>query len=57
MEPLVARSEDYNYHFFRRLIENIKQAKDAQEPEDEETNNVNNHNFCFKFPLEIDEKK
>lgn len=38
MEPLVARSEDYNYHFFRRLIENIKQAKDAQDPEDEEAN-------------------
>lgn len=38
MEPLVARSEDYNYHFFRRLIENIKQAKDAQEPDDEEAN-------------------
>ncbi|KAH3839436.1 hypothetical protein DPMN_112867, partial [Dreissena polymorpha] len=38
MEPLVARSEDYNYHFFRRLIENIKQAKDAQGPEEEDTN-------------------
>ncbi|XP_052794341.1 sister chromatid cohesion protein PDS5 homolog A-like isoform X2 [Mya arenaria] len=37
MEPLVARSEEYNYHFFRRLIENIKQAKDLQNP-DEDTN-------------------
>ncbi|KAL4230738.1 Sister chromatid cohesion protein PDS5 A [Mactra antiquata] len=38
MEPLVSRSEEYNYQFFRRLIENIKQAKDAQGPEDEDTN-------------------
>ncbi len=40
MEPLVARSEDYNYQFFRRLIETIKQAKDAQGPEDDEMNFV-----------------
>ena len=40
MEPLVARSEDYNYLFFRRLIENVKQTKDAQSPEDDETNMV-----------------
>jgi len=40
MEPLVARSEDYNYQFFRRLIENIKQARDLQAPEDEDTNKV-----------------
>ncbi|KAL3879117.1 hypothetical protein ACJMK2_031429 [Sinanodonta woodiana] len=38
MEPLVSRSEDYNYQFFRRLIENIKQAKDAQGPDDEDMN-------------------
>ena len=37
----MARSEDYNYHFFRRLIENVKQTKDAQSPDDEETNLVN----------------
>ena len=40
MDPLMSRSEDYNYAFFRRMIEDIKQTKDAQGPEDEETNKV-----------------
>eukprot|EP00106_Octopus_bimaculoides_P000507 XP_014767949.1 PREDICTED: sister chromatid cohesion protein PDS5 homolog B-like [Octopus bimaculoides] len=38
MDPLMSRSEDYNYAFFRRMIEDIKQTKDAQGPEDEEMN-------------------
>lgn len=38
MDPLMSRSEDYNYAFFRRMIEDIKQTKDAQGPDDEETN-------------------
>ena len=40
MEPLVSRMEDYNYQFFRRLMENVKQTKDAQSPEDDDTNMV-----------------
>uniref|UniRef100_A0A0L8I015 Sister chromatid cohesion protein PDS5 homolog B n=1 Tax=Octopus bimaculoides TaxID=37653 RepID=A0A0L8I015_OCTBM len=40
MDPLMSRSEDYNYAFFRRMIEDIKQTKDAQGPEDEEMNKV-----------------
>lgn len=40
MEPLISKSEDYNYTFFRRMIENIKQTKDAQDPDDKETNMV-----------------
>jgi sister-chromatid-cohesion protein PDS5 len=40
MEPLISKSEDYNYTFFRRMIENIKQTKDAQDPDDDETNMV-----------------
>ncbi|XP_025084821.1 sister chromatid cohesion protein PDS5 homolog A-like [Pomacea canaliculata] len=38
LEPLVKRAEDYNYAFLRRLIEKIKQTKDAQGPDDEEMN-------------------
>ncbi|XP_029643842.1 sister chromatid cohesion protein PDS5 homolog B isoform X1 [Octopus sinensis] len=38
MDPLMSRSEDYNYAFFRRMIEDIKQTKDAQGPEDDEMN-------------------
>ncbi|XP_041360337.1 sister chromatid cohesion protein PDS5 homolog A-B-like isoform X3 [Gigantopelta aegis] len=38
MEPLIGKSEDYNYAFFQRMIESIKQTKDSQNPDDEETN-------------------
>ena len=40
MEPLIGKSEDYNYAFFQRMIESIKQTKDAQNPDDEEANKV-----------------
>ena len=36
----MSRMEDYNYQFFRRLMENVKQTKDAQSPEDDDTNMV-----------------
>lgn len=51
MEPLVARSEDYNYHFFRRTIENIKQAKDVQAPDDDDTNKVSTIWLKYYTPL------
>ncbi|KAK7496569.1 hypothetical protein BaRGS_00012221, partial [Batillaria attramentaria] len=38
LEPLTGRAEDYNYAFLRRMIEKIKQTKDAQGPDDEEMN-------------------
>ncbi|XP_071087825.1 sister chromatid cohesion protein PDS5 homolog B-like [Haliotis cracherodii] len=38
MDPLTGRSEDYNYAFFRRMIENMKQTKDAQCPDDDDMN-------------------
>ncbi|XP_062616219.1 sister chromatid cohesion protein PDS5 homolog B-like [Saccostrea cucullata] len=38
MDPLISKSEDCNYSFFRKMLENIKQCKDAQDPEDEATN-------------------
>ncbi|XP_069130479.1 sister chromatid cohesion protein PDS5 homolog A-like [Argopecten irradians] len=38
MEPLINKSEDYNYNFFRRMLENIKQTKDAEDPDDEDMN-------------------
>lgn len=38
MDPLTHRHEDYNYAFLRRMIENIKQTKDAQCPDDESAN-------------------
>ncbi|GFO14487.1 sister chromatid cohesion protein pds5 homolog b [Plakobranchus ocellatus] len=40
MDPLTHRHEDYNYAFLRRMIENIKQTKDAQCPDDESANKL-----------------
>ncbi|XP_065319746.1 sister chromatid cohesion protein PDS5 homolog A-like isoform X2 [Gordionus sp. m RMFG-2023] len=33
IEPLIHKNENYSFSFFKRLIENIKQTKDAQSPE------------------------
>nr|XP_042896495.1 sister chromatid cohesion protein PDS5 homolog A isoform X2 [Parasteatoda tepidariorum] len=38
MECLIAKNEGYSFAFFKRLVENIKQTKDKQDPEDEDTN-------------------
>ncbi|BFZ14836.1 hypothetical protein BsWGS_17875 [Bradybaena similaris] len=38
LDPLTHKHEDYNYAFLRRMIENIKQTKDAQCPEEETAN-------------------
>lgn len=34
MEPLITKSENYSFSFFKRLIENIKQTRDSQCPND-----------------------
>ncbi len=41
MEPLITKNENYSYSFYRRMIENIKQTKDKQSPDDTQANNVN----------------
>jgi sister-chromatid-cohesion protein PDS5 len=35
MEHLILRNENYSFSFFKRLIDNMKQTKDAQSPDDE----------------------
>ena len=39
MEPLI-KNEKYSYSFYRRMIENIKQTKDKQNPDDLDLNYV-----------------
>ncbi len=39
MEPLT-KNEKYSYSFYRRMIENIKQTKDKQNPDDDTFNYV-----------------
>lgn len=38
MEPILAKAD--NYSFLKKLVENVKQTKDAQAPDDEEVNKV-----------------
>ncbi|XP_064607690.1 sister chromatid cohesion protein PDS5 homolog B-like [Liolophura sinensis] len=38
LEPLMTKNDDYNYNFYRRMLQNIKQTKDVQGPDDEEMN-------------------
>lgn len=45
MEPLILKNESYSYTFYKKMIENIKQTKDAQNPDDETANMVGS--FCF----------
>ena len=40
MEPLITKNENYSYSFYRKLIENIKQTKDAQCPNNKTNNEV-----------------
>ena len=40
MEPLITKTDTYSYGFYRKLIENIKQTKDVQDPDSEEANHV-----------------
>ncbi|XP_070391470.1 sister chromatid cohesion protein PDS5 homolog B isoform X2 [Dermacentor albipictus] len=36
MEPLITKNEGYSFSFFKRLIENIKQTRDNQCPDDKQ---------------------
>ncbi|KFM67353.1 Sister chromatid cohesion protein PDS5-like protein, partial [Stegodyphus mimosarum] len=38
MEPLISKNENYSFSFFKRLLENIKQTKDKQAPDDSDAN-------------------
>ena len=38
MEPILAKAD--NYSFLKKLVENVKETKDAQAPDDEEVNKV-----------------
>ncbi|XP_074650507.1 sister chromatid cohesion protein PDS5 homolog A-like [Tubulanus polymorphus] len=38
LEPLMMKNEQYNYTFFHKMLENIKQTKDAQCPENQAAN-------------------
>lgn len=38
MEPILAKAD--NYSFLKKLVENVKQTKDAQAPDDQEVNKV-----------------
>jgi len=39
MEPLI-KSENYSFTFYKKMLETIKQTKDAQQPDSDEANYV-----------------
>lgn len=43
MEPILAKAD--NYSFLKKLVENVKQTKDAQAPDDDEINKVTQENI------------
>ena len=45
IEPIMVKAD--NFSFLKKLIENIKQTKDAQAPEDDEANHVLNRLLLF----------
>jgi len=46
MEPLI-KSENYNFTFYKKMLEKIKQCKDAVCPENDEANQVFVYCLCF----------
>ena len=38
LEPILAKAD--NYSFLKKLVENVKETKDAQAPDNEEVNKV-----------------
>lgn len=36
LEPLAAKNDQYNFAFYQKMLESIKQTKDAQNPDDSE---------------------
>ena len=40
LEVLMVKNENNSHAFLRKMVENIKQTKDAQSPEDPKTNEV-----------------
>ena len=39
MEPLIAKNE-YSFSFYKKMLDKIKQAKDAQCPDSDDANKV-----------------
>lgn len=43
LEVLMTKNENNSHAFLRKMVENIKQTKDAQSPDDAKANEVNAH--------------
>jgi len=52
MEPLI-KSENYNYTFYKKMLEKIKQCKDAVCPDSEEANQVVIQSVRLSLPSAI----
>lgn len=43
LEVLMTKNENNSHAFLRKMVDNIKQTKDAQSPDDAKANEVNAH--------------
>lgn len=43
LEVLMTKNENNSHAFLRKMVDNIKQTKDAQSPDDAKANEVNTH--------------
>lgn len=48
LEVLMTKNENNSHAFLRKMVENIKQTKDAQSPEDAKANEVHTSIYCHK---------
>lgn len=51
LEVLMTKNENNSHAFLRKMVENIKQTKDAQCPDDTKANEVHTHNFGWVFKV------
>lgn len=52
LEVLMTKNENNSHAFLRKMVENIKQTKDAQSPDDAKANEVNAH----LYPINVTNK-
>lgn len=51
LEVLMTKNENNSHAFLRKMVENIKQTKDAQCPDDAKANEVHTHTYTYYWGL------
>lgn len=51
LEVLMTKNENNSHAFLRKMVENIKQTKDAQCPDDAKANEVHTHIHTYTYTI------